>query len=134
MLQSFLNRLVQHPILRRDHVFHRFLTGDASWVCMIFIAFWNFFFDFYDSLFRWSEVCRFPWVCRFVGPAFVCPVPLVAVHWLFWSLDWIALNCPQLGSFLASLLLRLTSSNSVLSATHLCFLPFRESSFKTLHF
>ena len=32
MLQSFLNRLVQHPILRRDHVVHRFLTGDASWV------------------------------------------------------------------------------------------------------
>jgi sorting nexin-41/42 len=32
MLQSFLNRLAQHPILRRDHVVHRFLTGDASWV------------------------------------------------------------------------------------------------------
>jgi len=32
MLQSFLNRLTQHPILRRDHVVHRFLTGDASWV------------------------------------------------------------------------------------------------------
>ena len=31
MLQSFLNRLTQHPILRRDHVVHRFLTGDASW-------------------------------------------------------------------------------------------------------
>ena len=32
MLQSFLNRLAQHPILRRDHTVHRFLTGDASWV------------------------------------------------------------------------------------------------------
>jgi len=32
MLQSFLNRLAQHAILRRDHVVHRFLTGDASWV------------------------------------------------------------------------------------------------------
>jgi sorting nexin-41/42 len=32
MLQSFLNRLAQHPILRRDHVVHRFLIGDASWV------------------------------------------------------------------------------------------------------
>ena len=34
MLQSFLNRLAQHPILRRDHVVHRFLTGDASWVLL----------------------------------------------------------------------------------------------------
>jgi hypothetical protein len=36
MLQSFLNRLAQHPILRRDHVVHRFLTGDASWVSLEF--------------------------------------------------------------------------------------------------
>jgi hypothetical protein len=35
MLQSFLNRIIQHPILRRDHVVHRFLTGDASWVSLI---------------------------------------------------------------------------------------------------
>ncbi|KAH8832453.1 hypothetical protein DL96DRAFT_1582155 [Flagelloscypha sp. PMI_526] len=31
MLQKFLNRLVKHPILSNDHVFHRFLDGQVSW-------------------------------------------------------------------------------------------------------
>ena len=32
MLQTFLNRLARHPILSNDHVFHRFLDGEVSWV------------------------------------------------------------------------------------------------------
>ncbi|KAJ7576859.1 hypothetical protein C8J56DRAFT_971790 [Mycena floridula] len=31
MLQTFLNRLARHPILSNEHVFHRFLDGEASW-------------------------------------------------------------------------------------------------------
>ncbi|KAG5458948.1 MAG: hypothetical protein BJ554DRAFT_736, partial [Olpidium bornovanus] len=31
MLQSFLNRLVRHPILSTEHVFHRFLDPDTQW-------------------------------------------------------------------------------------------------------
>ena len=32
MLQTFLNRLARHPILSNEHVFHRFLEGEVSWV------------------------------------------------------------------------------------------------------
>jgi hypothetical protein len=32
MLQTFLNRLATHPILSNEHVFHRFLDGEVSWV------------------------------------------------------------------------------------------------------
>lgn len=32
MLQTFLNRVAKHPILSNDHVFHRFLDGEVSWV------------------------------------------------------------------------------------------------------
>ena len=32
MLQTFLNRLARHPILSTEHVFHRFLDGEVSWV------------------------------------------------------------------------------------------------------
>ncbi|KAI0033670.1 hypothetical protein K488DRAFT_47235 [Vararia minispora EC-137] len=31
MLQTFLNRIAQHPILSNEHVFHRFLDGEVSW-------------------------------------------------------------------------------------------------------
>lgn len=31
MLQSFLNRIVSHPILASEHVFHRFLERDTNW-------------------------------------------------------------------------------------------------------
>lgn len=39
MLQTFLNRISRHPILSNEHVFHRFLDGEVSWVCifMLFI-------------------------------------------------------------------------------------------------
>ena len=33
MLQAFLNRVARHPILSNEHVFHRFLQGEVSWVC-----------------------------------------------------------------------------------------------------
>lgn len=32
MLQTFLNRVARHPILSNEHVFHRFLEGEVSWV------------------------------------------------------------------------------------------------------
>ena len=32
MLQAFLNRIARHPIISNEHVFHRFLDGEASWV------------------------------------------------------------------------------------------------------
>ena len=32
MLQTFLNRIARHPILSNEHVFHRFLDGEVSWV------------------------------------------------------------------------------------------------------
>jgi len=32
MLQAFLNRLARHPILSKEHSFHRFLDGEVSWV------------------------------------------------------------------------------------------------------
>lgn len=34
MLQVFLNRLARHAILSTEHVFHRFLDRDVSWVCL----------------------------------------------------------------------------------------------------
>lgn len=33
MLQTFLNRIARHPIISNEHVFHRFLEGEVSWVC-----------------------------------------------------------------------------------------------------
>ena len=32
MLQTFLNRVANHPELGRDHVFHRFLESGVAWV------------------------------------------------------------------------------------------------------
>ena len=32
MLQTFLNRIARHPILSNEHIFHRFLEGEVSWV------------------------------------------------------------------------------------------------------
>ena len=32
MLQTFLNRAARHPIISNEHVFHRFLQGEVSWV------------------------------------------------------------------------------------------------------
>jgi hypothetical protein len=34
MLQAFLNRLARHPIISNEHVFHRFLDGEVSWVSL----------------------------------------------------------------------------------------------------
>ena len=31
-LQTFLNRVARHPILSHEHVYHRFLDGEVSWV------------------------------------------------------------------------------------------------------
>lgn len=41
MLQTFLNRIARHPILSNEHVFHRFLDGEVSWVslaCSLFTS------------------------------------------------------------------------------------------------
>ncbi|KAG9097934.1 Sorting nexin, cytoplasm-to-vacuole targeting pathway/endosomal sorting [Ceratobasidium sp. UAMH 11750] len=35
MLQVFLNRIARHPILSNEHVFHRFLERDVSWVSLM---------------------------------------------------------------------------------------------------
>lgn len=35
MLQTFLNRIARHPILSNEHVFHRFLDGEVSWVRVV---------------------------------------------------------------------------------------------------
>ena len=35
MLQTFLNRIARHPILSNEHVFHRFLDGEVSWVSVL---------------------------------------------------------------------------------------------------
>ncbi|KAG5647889.1 hypothetical protein DXG03_007813 [Asterophora parasitica] len=32
MLQTFLNRIARHPILSNEHVYHRFLDGEVSWM------------------------------------------------------------------------------------------------------
>lgn len=32
MLERFLNRICSHPILRQEHVFHRFILGSENWV------------------------------------------------------------------------------------------------------
>ena len=37
MLQTFLNRISRHPILSNEHVFHRFLDGEVSWVLQFLI-------------------------------------------------------------------------------------------------
>lgn len=39
MLQTFLNRIARHPILSNEHVFHRFLDGEVSWVRLIINSF-----------------------------------------------------------------------------------------------
>ncbi len=31
MLQDFLNRLAFHPVLNRDHIYHRFIQGSDTW-------------------------------------------------------------------------------------------------------
>ena len=36
MLQTFLNRVARHPILSNEHVFHRFLDGEVSWVRLFY--------------------------------------------------------------------------------------------------
>ena len=36
MLQTFLNRLVRHPILGREHIIHRFLETGESWASIHF--------------------------------------------------------------------------------------------------
>lgn len=38
MLQTFLNRVARHPILSNEHVFHRFLDGEVSWVSSMSIC------------------------------------------------------------------------------------------------
>ena len=42
MLQTFLNRIARHPILSNEHVFHRFLDGEVSWVRSITVFFFLF--------------------------------------------------------------------------------------------
>ena len=37
MLQTFLNRIASHPILSNEHVFHRFLDGEVSWVSVLLL-------------------------------------------------------------------------------------------------
>jgi hypothetical protein len=32
MLERFLNRISEHPVLKNEHVFHRFLDGSTMWV------------------------------------------------------------------------------------------------------
>ena len=39
MLQTFLNRIGRHPILSNEHVFHRFLEGEVSWVGQVFVLY-----------------------------------------------------------------------------------------------
>ena len=39
MLQTFLNRLARHPIISNEHVFHRFLDGEVSWVRPVLLLF-----------------------------------------------------------------------------------------------
>jgi len=45
MLQTFLNRIARHPILSNEHVFHRFLDGEVSWVRSVTV-----FFPFYSLM------------------------------------------------------------------------------------
>lgn len=37
-LQTFLNRIARHPILSNEHVYHRFLDGEVSWVCDVVLC------------------------------------------------------------------------------------------------
>ena len=41
MLQTFLNRIARHPILSNEHVFHRFLDREVSWVSVIMCQKWG---------------------------------------------------------------------------------------------
>jgi sorting nexin-4 len=36
MLQSFINRLVEHPVLSTNHLLHRFIEEDRLWVLQLF--------------------------------------------------------------------------------------------------
>jgi len=38
LLLTFLNRLARHPILSNEHIFHRFLDGEVSWVSCVLIT------------------------------------------------------------------------------------------------
>jgi len=51
MLQTFLNRIARHPILSNEHVFHRFLDGEVSWVRSVTV-----FFSFsFTHDYRWMS-------------------------------------------------------------------------------
>jgi len=39
LLLTFLNRLARHPILSNEHIFHRFLDGEVSWVSCVLLTF-----------------------------------------------------------------------------------------------
>lgn len=61
MLQAFLNRIAKHPIISNEHVFHRFLDGEASWVRRLLDPFRHLDSHFYRSrcyihpLSRWYQ-------------------------------------------------------------------------------
>lgn len=38
MLQTFLNRIARHPIISNEHIFHRFLEGEVSWVSLVVVS------------------------------------------------------------------------------------------------
>lgn len=40
LLEDFLRRVVRHPILGGDHVFHRFLEDGVSWVSTMLSDTW----------------------------------------------------------------------------------------------
>jgi len=56
MLQTFLNRLAKHPVLSSDHVFHRFLDGEVSWVRGIT----NMYRHSVDAVYPQTEVLNSP--------------------------------------------------------------------------
>lgn len=41
MLERFLVRIGVHPILSQEHVFHRFIHGNESWVLSLYIDIHN---------------------------------------------------------------------------------------------
>jgi sorting nexin-41/42 len=49
MLQTFLNRLGRHSVLSSEHVFHRFLDGEVSWVCNFSVYCMNMLLSFIIS-------------------------------------------------------------------------------------
>jgi len=51
MLQTFLNRIARHPILSNEHVFHRFLDGEVSWVRSVTV----FFSFLFTHDYRWMS-------------------------------------------------------------------------------